>query len=161
MSDLNRETLVEQSVQNYARAALAANAFTDQQVKWMDSFDEEALAALTINTIASGFTSDETALQAELGSDLVTRPYAFEFFVFGTTLKWAKTLANVLKFELDAEGLIPLVDVGEPDAPVIDQLIVQAVTARHEPIADPQPWQRFVYSVRLLLEDTYHARLAA
>lgn len=161
MSDLNRETLVEQSVQDFARAGLRAQAFTDDDVEWMESFDEQRLRGLTKNTIAYGFTADDTAVQAELGSDLVTRPYHFEFFVFGTTRTWARTLANALKFELDKEGLIPLVDVGDADRPVLDQLIVQSVTARHEPISEPEPWQRFIFTVRLQVEDTYSSRLAA
>lgn len=154
---ISREDLVEQSVTDYARAAIFDDrGYPADQVEMVEDFPHN-MTELTKNIIALGFNFDDQGTQAELGSDLKNRTYVIEFFVFGLTGTYAKNLANVLKFALDRDGIIPLKDIEQPDAPVIDSLVVEGASTQRQVIADPEPWQEFVWTTTVRVTDTYHA----
>lgn len=159
---ISREDLVEQSVTDFARNALfVERGYSSDHVELRESFPytlEEA--QFTKNIIATGFTFDDGGEQAELGSDLKVRLYTVQFLVFGRTATYGRNLAHVLKFAFDSAGLVPLKDIAQPEAPVIDQLIVTRVSAERQIIGDPEPWQEFVWTTTLVVEDTYFAQLA-
>ena len=94
-----------------------------------------------------------------MGSSLKTRLYNIEFWVFGQTATYARNLANAVKFGLDAEGTIPLLDIAQVPPVEIDKLIVEGTSVDRQTIVDPEPWQRFVWTTKLVVEDTYFANL--
>lgn len=158
---ISREDLVEQSVFDYARDAIRERGYADDQVDVRQSFPYTLNdAQFTRTLVAAGFNFDDDGKQAEMGSDLKTRVYTIQFFVFGTTATYGRNVANVLKFALDRDGLIPLKDVGQEGAPVIDVLEVLGVSAERQIVPDPEPWQEFVWTTTLRVEDVYHAALA-
>ena len=111
------------------------------------------------NLICTGFDFDDEGEQAEMGSSLKTRLYTIEFWVFGQTATYARNLANAVKFGLDAEGTIPLLDIAQVPPVEIDKLIVEGTSVDRQTIVDPEPWQRFVWTTKLVVEDTYFANL--
>lgn len=158
---ITREQLVTESVQRYARAALTEHGYLPTEVTMLESFPYGYIGELETNLIATGFDFDNEGAQAELGSDLKVRLYTVSFFVFGKTATWAKNIAGAIKFALDAEPTIPLLDVGAAGAPEIDRLVLIGVSSEREIIQDPDPFQQFVWSATARVEDTYYARLAA
>lgn len=158
---ITREDLVEQSVQDYVRTAI----FTDRgyptaKVELLDAFPYDRFdGALDKNYVALGFNFDDQGQQAELGSDLKTRVYTLEFFVFGISQVWARNLANAIKFAADNDGIIPLLDYADLAKPQIDSLVVEGTRTERQPINNPQPWERNVWITYVVVEDIYHAAL--
>lgn len=158
---ITREDMVEQSVQDYVRHALfQLRDYPESQVEILDSFPFGRFEGpLEKNYVAMGFNFDDGGEQAELGSDLKRRLYTIQFFIFGLTTVYARNLANAVKFALDTEGVVPLKDIGQAGAPLIDALIVENVSAERQIIPDPEPWQENVWTATLRVTDEYHASL--
>jgi hypothetical protein len=76
------------------------------------------------------------------------------------TATWARNLAHALKFVLEGDGRIALKDIGQPGAPIIDYLLVDAVSAQRQIITDPDPFEEFVYTTTLRVYDEYYAAIA-
>jgi hypothetical protein len=159
---VNRETKVEQSVQAYAKVKLEDNGWTDDRVEFLESFpdpaDEETPEPDTRlkSYVAFGFNFDDQGVQAELGSPLRRRTYTLEFFVFGRNELESKSIANEMKFILDVEERVPLLDVGEVGSPVIDYLLVKGASAQKVLVGDPAPHERHVWLCTSRVEDTYY-----
>lgn len=164
---ITREDYVEQSVQTFAKNELFdARSYPREQIEFLESFDDnmfEAQEEPRKNYIAAGYDFDDNGRSAELGSDLIRRQYTFEFFVIGISSVWGKNLAQAIKFAIERDGLIPLLDIADteaaPDWPVIDQLVLVGVSANRVIVQDPAPWQRHIWVTRVQVEDEYHARL--
>lgn len=158
---ITREDLVEQSVQEYVKNKLFNERSYDQNlVEVLDAFPYDRFnGPLDKNYVAMGFNFDDDGRQAELGSDLKTRLYTLEFFVFGMTQVWGRNLANVIKFAADNEGVIPLLDLNDIDKPQIDSLVVDGTRAERQPIQNPAPHERHVWITFVIVEDTYRAAL--
>ena len=156
---ITREQLVTESVQRYAEAALIAHGYVPDDVTMLESFPYTYVGELTKNLIATGFDFDNEGEQAELGSDLKVRLYTVQFFVFGKTQTWAKNIANAIKFALDVEPTIPLLDIGVAGQPEIDRLVLVGVSSERQLFTDPDPFQQHVWSTTARVEDTYFARL--
>jgi hypothetical protein len=157
---ITREDLVSQSVMDHAVGGIAARGYPPTTVAFLESFPYSVSGPLQKNLIAAGFDFDDGGEQAELGSALKRRLYTIEFFVFGMTATYARNLAHALKFVLEGDGRIPLKDIGQPGAPIIDYLTVEAVSAQRQIIADPDPFQEFVYTTTLRVHDEYYAAIA-
>jgi hypothetical protein len=160
---LTREQYVIQSVEDYLRRQLFdVRGFPEDKIEVKDSFTgENRETPLEKNWVAAGFNFDDGGRQAEVGSTLVRRIYTIEFFVFGLDATWAENLASGLRESLENDLMIPLVDIGEAGRPETGEALeVLNVQAQREPVPNPQPWQRFTWTVRLRVEDTYDARLA-
>lgn len=158
---ITREDLITQSVYDYVkRQVFDVRGYPASQVELRESFvyqlDEETFDR---NIICAGFDFDDEGRQAEMGSDLKTRVYTIELWVFGLTDTYARNLANAIKFAVDVEGTIPLMDISQDPPVEIDKLIVEGVNADRQIIPDPEPWQRFVWTTTVQVEDTYHAAL--
>lgn len=158
---ITREQLVTESVQRYAEANLRAHGYIPGEVTMLEAFPYSYVGELTTNLVATGFDFDNEGDQAELGSDLKTRLYTVQFFVFGKTQTWAKNIAHAIKFALDAEPTIPLLDIGVAGRPEIDRLVLVGVSAERQLFTDPDPFQQHVWSTTARVEDTYFARLAS
>jgi hypothetical protein len=158
---ITREDLVEQSVTDYIRAAIFdARGYGSDQVEILDAFRGELHEhELTKNYVAIGFNFDDEGEQAEMGSDLMRRHYTIQFLIFGKTNTWARNLANVVKFAAQHDGTIPLKDIEQPTAPVIDQLEVLGASAQRQIVPQPEPWQEFIWTTHIQVQDCYHAAL--
>jgi hypothetical protein len=156
-----REQMVEQSVMDFARTAIAARYGADVEV--VDSFEPHVREGLSKPIVAVGFNFDDGGAEAELGSSLRVMEHVVEFFVFGTTATWAQNVARSLQGMLwGNNGLIPLLDYGSAGKPEIDQLVVQddpGPRAQREIVPDPEPWQEHVWTVRVRVQDVYDAAL--
>lgn len=146
-----------ESVRAFARTQIyAVRGYDEDRVSFVDDWPAEGVE-LTRNLVAAGFNFDDDGALAELGSSLTRRIYTIEFWVFGLTDTYARNLANVLKFALDVDGTIPLKDESGAE---IDRLLVDGVTAhRQQAGGDPEPWQQFVWTTQVKIEDTYFASL--
>jgi hypothetical protein len=161
---VTREQQVKQSTQDHVRAALDAAGYTDI-VEMRDSFPtpDERAQPLQKTTVSLGFQFDNGGTKMELGSDLTRRVHTIEFWTFGITDGQAQNVAYAIRAILeDNGGLIPLLKIEDPAKPVIDQLIVlddAAITVDRQLSNDPRPWDRFVYSTRVKIEDVYYPSL--
>lgn len=154
---IQRSDKVEQSVQDYVRAKLFdVQKYPETQVEILDSWDSERFeGGLDKNYIAMGFNFDDGGKEGETGSTLVRKLITIEFFVVARNNTWGRNLKSALVTALEEDRVVPLKDIGEPGQPVIDALPVISVSGEHQPIANPKPWQRFVWTVHLRLEDEY------
>lgn len=150
-----------ESVQRYAEAALIGHGYLPTDVTMLESFPYSYIGPLEKNLVATGFDFDNEGAQAELGSDLKVRLYTVSFIVFGKTQTWAKNIAHAIKFALDAESTIPLLDITIAGTPEIDRLVLIGVSAERQIVTDPDPFQENVWSCTARVEDTYYARLAS
>lgn len=160
---ISREDLIEQSVQDFLKAALTARGYSlGGDVELVETFPYHLTGELEKNYVAVGFNFDDEGTAAELGSDLKVRQYTIQFWIFGQTKAWAKNLANVVKFAAQADDdRIPLKDYeADPDdPPVIDYLCVNASSTERQIAPDPEPWQEFVWTTTVVVQDEYHASL--
>lgn len=161
MGRIAREQKVQQSVQDYVRGKVFTEwGYPEDQVELVDSFNaDDYEGGLSKNVIAVGYNFDDGGSAAELGSDLVRRVYTIELFCLGATPTWAQNLSGIVKEALESERRIPLREIGDPARPIIDYLIVDDVTNEREVISDPAPWQRYIWTVRVRVEDEYFANL--
>ena len=159
---ITREDYVTQSVDTYLRRLLAERGYKTDTVELIAEYPHTRFKEekLTKTFVASGFDFDDGAKQAEMGSNIKRRLYTIEFFIFGQTGVWGKNVANAVKFSLEHDGIIPLLDILVAERPTIDALVVVAVNAQHEPVNNPLPWQEHVWTVKLRVEDTYDAGAA-
>lgn len=160
---LTRETYVTQSVTEFLRRVLfEEKEFSTDAVEIIPSFPHTRFEdkALDKTYVAAGFNFDDPGREAEMGSTLKRRIYTIQFFVIGLTASWGENVANAVKFCLEQDGIIPLLDITSEGKPQIDSLVVTGVSAEHQPINNPKPWQENIWTVHLRVEDTYDSRLA-
>lgn len=162
---ITREDQIEQSVQNFVKAALTTNGYDSTVVTVRDAFptDDERATEMTKTQVALGFNFDDGGKSMELGSDLTLRVYTIEFWVFGLTSRLGRNVANVIKAVLEDSGyLIPLQDVGVSGHPVIDQLVIsenRGITVARQINHNPRPWDLNVWTTIVKVEDTYFPSL--
>jgi hypothetical protein len=154
---LTREQYVTESVDAFLRANLTAASYTADNVEVAAEFPHTRFKdnPLDKTYVTAGFDFDDTGKPAEMGSNLKLRLYTIEFFVFGKTQTWGKNVAGAVKFSLERDGVIPLLDIADPARPQIDALVVAGVSSQEEEANNPLPWQENVWTVRLRVEDTY------
>lgn len=158
---MTREDLVEQSVQTYVRQQLfEVRGYPAGSLQIVDDFDYTMRGDLDKTTIALGVAFDDPGRAAEVGSDLRLRTYTVQAHVFGKTLTWAKNVAQAIKFAIDYDGIIPLLDVSQPTKPQIDVLLVEGVSSERQHADQPEPWQRFIWATIATVEDAYNSTLA-
>lgn len=157
---VGREQIVEESANILIRQALAARGYvqdTGDVTGW--SFRESfpyGVTKLDTNLVTAGFEFDDGGKQFETGSNMKERKYTLEFFVFGTTLTWAKNLANALRYSIEVDQAIPLYDITQaPPVQSGEWMELDSVHARRQIIPDPEPWQENVYYVCATVTDWY------
>lgn len=156
---IQREDKIEQSVQDYLSEQLFnVRGYPESQVEITDAWSGEPIETpLLKNIVAVGFNFDDGGKLAELGSTFVRRLYTIEFFIFAKSATWGRNLAAAVQGSLENDLIIPLKDIGEPGQPLIDTLPVISVSSQRQVIPDPAPWQKFVWTVHLRVEDSYYA----
>lgn len=158
---IQREDMVEQSVQAYLKERLfGEQGYPEGQIEFLEAFDATVFedGVPSINYIATGFNFDDGGVEGEAGSTLTTKLITIEFFVVAKDATWGKNLKNAIVTAFEEEKRMPFRAFGTmEDPPVTDWLPVINCTGQREPIPDPAPWQRFVWTVLLRLEDEYYA----
>lgn len=161
---VTREDYVVQSVEEYLKTRLAERGYKkDDQFILLDTYTGGSLPSpLSKTHIAAGFDFDDGGQAAELGSSLIKRLYTIEFIVFGITATWGRNLAQAIKFSLEHDGAIPIVDIAQPAPHPLTQeaIVVDSVSAQRVPVNDPADYERYVWTVSLKVEDVYDARMA-
>lgn len=162
---ITREQQVAQSVQDFVREALVAAGYGPSLVKIRDAFPtlEERSQPLTVTTVALGFNFDDGGRKIELGSDLTLRSYTITFWTFGLTGEQGENVATTIRAILEDSGyLIPLKDIGTAGQPVIDQLEIpddRGIQVTRQAAVDPRPWDTYVWTTIVKVEDTYYPSL--
>ncbi len=158
---VTREQKVEQSVQDFAEAVLRDKGWSEAKLELLDEFPYEKFeGSLSKSYVAFGFNFDDEGKAAEMGSDLKKRIYTLEFFVFGRSALEAKSIANQIKFALDTDEIVPLKDIGEVGAPIIDSLVMVGCKAEKMVVPDPAPYQQAVWVTTCRVEDVYYSSKA-
>lgn len=159
---VNRQRKVEESVQIYAKAALEAKGWTSDRLEFMEKFPYEDFEGdLSAKSyMAFGYNFDDEGTPAELGSDLLTRVYTLEFFVFGKDEDTAEAIANDAKFAIDRDSVIPVLDIGEPNPPEVGSLLVVGIKAAKVLVDDPEPYQEHIWLTTARVEDEYYSSQA-
>lgn len=157
---ITREDLVVQSAENYVTAQLALRGYTADNVTIRDAFPsvDERATELEKTTIATGFNFDDGGRRAEMGSDLLRRVYSIEFWTFGTTPEYGQNVAHVIRAVFENDGIMPLQDIREDGDPVIDALQLdepRGVIVTRQIARDPRPWEMYVWTTTVKLEDFY------
>lgn len=154
---ITRESYVSRSVDTYLIRLLAERGYTDDVIEFLESFPHDRFdeTPLTKTYVAIGYNFDDGGKDAEMGSNLKHRLYTIEFFVIGQSHTWAKNVAQAVKFTLENDKTIPLLDITQPSLPAIDALVLASVSAEHQPVPSPKPWQEHIWTVHARVEDTY------
>lgn len=152
---ITREQAVEESCNILVRTALAARGYPSGDYELVESYPYD-LVKLDKEMIACGFTFDDGGKNFELGSNLKERKYTIEFFVFGRTLTYAKSLANAIKFSLENDLTIPLYDITQTPPVKTDEVLeVDMVHSRRQPVPNPEPWNEFTWTIMVQVSDYY------
>lgn len=163
-----REELVEQSVMraitaglpdyNYTLLALdssnvsAANVHVREEFPTPDERNEE----LKINTVAFGFNVDDGGRSMELGSTLTEYTHAMVAWVFALDPQFGRRLAVAIKHIARRNSdVLPLFDFNQDGDPQIDALIVEKAQMKHEANNSPRPWDRYVWTTTITIQDVY------
>ncbi len=162
---LIREELVELSVLRWITGALPDYGYviaptpdpSGGNVYVREAFPtpEERNQELTVTTLAFGFNIDDGGEPAEMGSNLTKYVHTIVCWVFATEPRFGRrlghTLKNVARRNMDT---IPLLDFNQPDpAPTIDGLNVMRAQTRHEVNQSPRPWDRYVWTCAISVQD--------
>jgi hypothetical protein len=154
---IDRESVIERSIDVYLRQQLfAARGYPQDKVEILDAYptNDRMSAPLDKNYIAIGWSTDDGGRQAELGTAFKRRIYTFDFYVFGTNRVWGKNLASVIRFSLESDQVINLLDPRDGET-VIDHVDVDYVSTQQAVTRTPRPWEENCWITRLRVEDYY------
>lgn len=158
---IDRETVIERSVEAFLRDQLFnVRGYPQGKVELLPAYpdNERMNQPLDQNYIAIGWSTDDGGRQAELGSSLKRRLYTYDFYVFGVSRVWGKNLASVIRFSLEAEQTINLLDPSD-DETVIGEVDVEYVSTQQAVTRTPRPWEENCWITRLRVEDWYSSAM--
>jgi hypothetical protein len=160
---IDRESIIEMSVVTFLRTQLFdVRGYTQEDgghsrrsVQLLDKYpDNERMSKpLDRNYIAIGWSADDGGRQAELGSPLKERKYTFDFYTFGISRVWGKNLASVIRYSLESDQVIDLLDPVTSD--VMGHVDVDFVASQQQVTSTPRPWEENVWVTRLRVIDYY------
>jgi hypothetical protein len=167
MADIIREELVELSVMRCITTGLPSFGYTLTQdptvpdgvyVRPAFPTATERAEELTITTLAFGFNIDDGGEPAEMGSTLTKYVHTLTCWVFAMEPNFGYRLGHTIKHIVRQSGnagdAIPIYDFNvQPDSPQIDTDIVMKVQTRHEVNNSPRPWDRFVWTTSIAVQD--------
>lgn len=155
-----REDMIEQSVEDFIRAGLSGFSYDDQNVHIRDAFPtpDERAKPLDKTQLAVGFNFDDGGVPGELGSNLTRFVHTIEFWTFATNQRIGKQLANVIKHMLWGAQVVPLLDYNDPadPPPQMDALVVLRCQVARQVNTSTRPWDQWVWTTTVRLEDTYY-----
>lgn len=163
MTTILREELVEYSAFQLIRERLPAFGVTlapaeNATVVLREAFPtpEERQEELTMTTVAFGFNIDDGGRQMELGSNLTEYTHTLEVWTFATEPRFGRHLAHAIKHLIrTGDASIPLRDYNEAEDPIIDRLLVNKVQVTHQANNSPRPWDRYVWTTSIQVQDVF------
>lgn len=157
VSRVTREVSVEQSVQGFIEDALTSRGFPMAQIEMKDAFEQRDFGDEPIDReyVALGFNFDGGGVPVEIGSNRRLYRHTIEVFVIATTAARGANLAYTIRDALEEAARVPLRDVAQSGSPVVDVLLIDPVSVERQPIPDPDPWQEFVWLLRIPTLDEY------
>jgi hypothetical protein len=158
MTRVTREASVQQSVQDFIGDTLRAKGYPlDTEIVMRDAFEQSEFSDGTIDHeyVALGYNFDDGGRPIEAGSNLRQYRHTIEVFVIATTAARGSNLAYAIRDALEGAERIPLKDVSQAGHPVIDVVLVDPVSAERQAIPDPDPWEEFVWLLRVPIIDEY------
>lgn len=159
---IDRETIIEKSVESYLRNQLyTVRHYPTDKVVMLDAYptNDRMQSPLDVNYVAIGWTTDDGGHDAELGSPLKRRLYTFDFYVFGISRVWGKNLASVIRYSLESDGVIDLLDPVDGET-TVGHVDVDFVSMQQAVTPNPRPWQENCWMTRLRVEDYYSSAAA-
>lgn len=160
---IDRESIIESSVITFLRTQLFGVRGYPQEddtnqrrtVQMLDKYpdNERMTRPLDRNYIAIGWSADDGGRQAELGSALKERKYTFDFYVFGISRVWGKNLASVIRYSLESDQVIEILDPVTGDG--IGHVDVDFVSSQQVVTTTPRPWEENCWVTRLRVIDYY------
>lgn len=157
-----REELLEYSVLQRIREGLPAFGFTleggGQDLDLREAFPtpEERTQELKMTTLALGFNIDDGGKPAELGSTLTEYTHTIMCWTFGLEPRFARRVAHSIKHIMrGGDGTLPLLDYNQEGDPAIDNLLVLKAQVQHQVNASPRPWDQYVWTTSLNIQDVY------
>jgi hypothetical protein len=160
---IDRETVIERSIESYLRNQLyTVRGYPTDKVIMLDAYptNTRMTQPLDANYVAIGWSTDDGGRQAELGSSLKRRLYTFDFYVFGVSRVWGKNLASVIRFSLESDNTINLLDPSD-GVTEIGWVDVDYVSMQQAVTPNPRPWQENCWITRLRVEDYYSSASGA
>jgi hypothetical protein len=154
---IDRETIIERSVEAYLRNQLyAVRGYPPEKVVMLDAYPTTSMMnkPLDQNYIAIGWTTDDGGRDAELGSSLRRRLYTIDFYTFGISRVWGKNLASVIRYCLESDDVIDLIDPSD-GVTILGHVDVDFVSSQQAVASNPRPWQENCYITRLRVEDYF------
>jgi hypothetical protein len=158
---IDRESIIERSIESYLRNQLfTVRGYPVDRVVMLDAYPDSERMSRPIdkNYIAIGWSADDGGRDAELGSSLRRRLYTFDFYVFGVSRVWGKNLASVIRFCLESDQSIELLDPSDGQT-VIGHVDVDFVSAQQAVTNNPRPFEENCWITRLRVEDYYDSSL--
>lgn len=164
-----REELVEQSVMRaitaglpdygYTLLALDGSNVSSANVFVREAFPtpEERNEELKITTLAFGFNVDDGGRPMELGSNLTEYTHTLTVWTFALDPQFGRRVADAVKHIARRNSdVLPLYDFNLDGDPQIDALIVDKAQKKHELNNSPRPWDRYVWTVAITVQDVYY-----
>jgi hypothetical protein len=154
---IDRETVIATSIESYLRNQLyVVRGYPPDRVVMLDAFpDSQRMSRpLDANYIAVGWSADDGGRDAELGSSLRRRLYTFDFYTFAVSRVWGRNLASVVRFCLEADQSIDLLDPGDGQT-VTGHVDVEFVSVQQAVAANPRPYEENCWITRLRVVDYY------
>lgn len=154
---IDRETIIEESIEKYLSAQLFdVRGYPHERVVMLDAYpDNDRMSQpLDRNYIAIGWGADDGGRLAELGSAARTRKFTFDFYIFGISRVWARNLAAVIRYALESDGIINLIDPTSSD--VMGYVDVDFAASQQVIDPVPRPWQENHWVTRLRVIDSYY-----
>jgi hypothetical protein len=162
-----RELAVAQSVEDFLVAGLTeAGLVRDVDYRLVDAFDEPP-GSLEVTTIAAGLEADDGGTNIEMGTDLKEVTYVLTATVYGAdvvrngvvtgkaydTGKW---VAYAARNAFDDASAVPLKDIRQAAAPVVDYLAIDEVNVVRDDRQEPKPWERGMWILTVPVVDTFY-----
>jgi hypothetical protein len=154
---IDRATVIEHSIESYLRNQLfTVRGYPTDRVVMLDAYpDNERMSRpLDKNYIAIGWSADDGGRDAELGSSLRRRLYTFDHYIFGVSRVWGKNLASVIRFSLESDQAIDLLDPSDGQT-VIGYVDVDMVSVQQAVTNNPRPFEENCWITRLRVSDIY------
>lgn len=156
-----REENVEYSLLQAIREGLPAYGFVlkpeaNATVDLREAFptSEERTRELDITTLAFGFNIDDGGRPVELGSNLTAYVHTLMVWTFALEPRFGRRLALSVKHVVKGLEEIPLRDYNQVGDPQIDTLILTKVQVQHQANSSVRPWDRFVWTTSIGVQDT-------
>lgn len=162
---VTREDKIEQTLTNFVREKLTTYNYIPNVCDLREAFPspEERAQPMDKSQVATGFTFDNGGEPAELGTELTRYTHTVEWWSFGINETEGQNTANFIKLLFRSNMTIPLLDIGGDDEDVVIGYLeipdARSVSTARQISRNPFPWDRWVWSTTIKIQDTYTPEL--